>query len=63
MENPETDPAREQEARRVTAEHAKAREANKQAVAKKNEEAHKAAVKARHRLDRVKAAGLKGLEF
>lgn len=63
MDKPEMGAEREQEARRVTAQHAKAREATKQAIAKKNEKAHQAAVKSRRELDRIKAAGLEGLEF
>jgi hypothetical protein len=54
---------REQEARRVSAEHAKTRDATKQAIAKKNEKAHQAAVKSRRKLDRLKAVGREGLEF
>jgi hypothetical protein len=54
---------REQEARRVSAEHAKTRDAAKQVIAKKNEKAHQAAVKSRRKLDVLKAQGRKGLEF
>ena len=63
MAQPNPDLQRDQDAQRVSAEHAKTRAATKQAIAKKNEKAHQKAVKARRKLDLLKAAGRDGLEF
>jgi hypothetical protein len=63
MGTPARKPDPHEQARRSTATLAKAREAAREAVAKKNGQAHDAAVASRRKLDTLKAGLRKGLDF